>query len=825
MKYSPEIIELKWQKLWASQKSFQTNRDENKKKYYVLEMFPYPSGNIHMGHVRNYSIGDVIARYKIMQGYNVLHPIGWDAFGLPAENAAIQHGIQASEWTLANISSMKKQLQRLGFSYDWDREITTCLPEYYRWEQEFFIRFFKKGLAYRKQAPQNWCEECHTVLANEQVIDNCCWRCHSQITQKELTQWFLKITEYADDLLNALQQITMGWPSHVLEMQKNWIGKSEGITLPFTVKDTQQNIHVFTSRIDTLFGVSFLCISPEHPILSLFLKKRKNKEELEIFIASCAKEDSSTKEKNKRGIFTGFYALHPITQKEIPIYIANFVLAHYGTGALMGVPAHDQRDYEFAKQYSLPIHIVIQNKEHNLDIETINKAYTQEGFLVDSHIFTGQESKQAKENIACYLEEHSVGERSTQYKLRDWNISRQRYWGTPIPILYCDTCGIVPEKEENLPVILPTNLPIQDDGTSPLQDSSSFVNAVCPQCAGSAKRECDTMDTFFESSWYFLRYADAKNKNAPFDKENISYFLPVDQYIGGVEHAVMHLLYARFFTRALKDIGYIETLEEPFTNLLTQGMVLLHGSKMSKSKGNTIDPTEMILHYGADTVRLFCLFAAPPERDFDWSDSGIEGCYRFVQRVFKLLEYYHTMYVPSTAGSSTRKMLYSDAAKHIYQKEHATIKKYRDDTEKYQFNTAISSIMELVNTLYHYRDSVQHEKDIPIISSAIATVITLLAPYTPHLSEEMWSIIGNTTSICTQTFPTYSEEALVQDEIQVVFQVNGKVRATETVPATITKEDLENLARNNTTIIRFIQDKEIVKTIVIDKKLVNIVLK
>ncbi|MBO4301185.1 MAG: leucine--tRNA ligase, partial [Desulfovibrio sp.] len=714
-RYHPQTIEEKWQARWQNEHTFACTHDTSRPKYYVLEMFPYPSGNIHMGHVRNYAIGDVVARIKRMQGYNVLHPMGWDAFGLPAENAAIKNSTHPARWTYANIDNMRSQLKRLGYSYDWSREIATCRPEYYRWEQLFFLRLLEKGLVYRKKAAQNWCPSCHTVLANEQVIDGQCWRCDSRVEQKDLTQWFLKITAYGDELLQDLARLEGGWPDRVLAMQRNWIGKSTGASITFDLEKSVPGINgltVFTTRPDTLMGVTFVTLAPEHPLVKHLLEGYAKADEVRAFVERIRNMDRIDRQSDtleKEGIFTGAYAIHPLTGKRIPLWLGNFVLADYGTGAVMGVPAHDQRDYEFAHKYDLPIRVVITPENERLDAATLQEAHTGKGVLINSGAFDGLFCDNAKKAITEALAKQGKGQSTTQFRLRDWNISRQRYWGAPIPVIYCEKCGLVPEDENNLPVLLPMDAHVREDGRSPLPETADFVSCTCPRCGSPARRETDTMDTFVESSWYFARYTSPRNDSAPFDTAALQYWLPVDQYIGGVEHAILHLLYARFFTKVLRDLSFYPAgLDEPFSNLLTQGMVLKDGGKMSKSKGNIVAPSEMIDKYGADTVRLFCLFAAPPERDFDWSDSGIEGASRFIGRVWRLFEEEKPYCMALKACQSTATDAETQSAKELRRREHLTVKKCEEDmANRFQFNTAIAAIMELVNAIYLSRESLR----------------------------------------------------------------------------------------------------------------------
>ncbi|MCR4667542.1 MAG: leucine--tRNA ligase [Desulfovibrio sp.] len=831
-RYTPLEIEKKWQERWEKEGTWKVEVDDKRPKYYVLEMFPYPSGNIHMGHVRNYCIGDVIARSKRMDGFNVLHPMGWDAFGLPAENAAIKNQVHPAAWTYSNIQAMRAQLKTLGYSYDWSRELATCRPEYYTWEQRFFLRFLEKGLVYRKEAPQNWCPSCHTVLANEQVIDGKCWRCDSDVEQKDLTQWFLKITAYGDELLSDLALLEGKWPDRVLAMQRNWIGKSTGTLVSFPLEapigDTT-DITVFTTRPDTLFGVTFLTIAPEHPLVESLIAGNEHEDAIKAFITKTRNLDRLLRQSDtleKEGIATGAYCIHPLTGKRIPIWLGNFVLAGYGTGAVMGVPYADQRDFEFAKKFNLPVLPIIEPEGGVPENQT--EAMTNPGRLINSGEFTGMESEAAKKAITEKLEAAKKGSATAQFRLRDWNISRQRYWGAPIPVVYCKKCGIVPEKEENLPVLLPLDLKVREDGRSPLPEEDSFAVCTCPRCGGPARRETDTMDTFMESSWYFARYTSAREEQRAFDEKAMNYWLPVDQYIGGVEHAILHLLYARFFTKALRDLGiYPKNLDEPFANLLTQGMVLKEGSKMSKSKGNIVNPAEMIERYGADTVRLFCLFAAPPERDFDWSDSGIEGASRFLSRVWRLFVENKDLFTPMHACGAGETDAVTPVLRELRRKEHETVKKAREDlVSRFQFNTAIAAIMELVNTMYLCREKLgDTNEEKRVFTSAMATVLTLLSPITPHLCEELWEAMGHTTSLCKERWPALDESALEKDVVTIALQVNGKLRGTMDVPGGSGKEDLEKAALSDASIQRHTEGKNIVKVIVVPGKLVNIVAK
>ena len=826
--YDFKDIEEKWQKAWEDQACFRTQISRDGKKYYVLEMFPYPSGRIHMGHVRNYSIGDVVARYKRMQGFDVFHPMGWDAFGLPAENAAIKNNTHPAKWTYENIAYMRSQLKRLGYSYDWEREIATCHPKYYRFEQEFFLKFLKKGLAYRKKAPVNWCPSCHTVLANEQVEEGLCWRCDSEVQQKELSQWFLRITDYAEELLADLDKLTTGWPERVLTMQRNWIGKSIGAEISFSIKGMDEQIPVFTTRPDTLFGATFMSLAPEHPLVSKLVAGTGNEAVVGEFVDRIAKMDRIVRtadDLEKEGVFTGRFCINPVTGREMPIYVANFVLMGYGTGAVMAVPAHDQRDFEFAAKYKLPVQVVISPKDAPLDPASMTEAFTEAGIMTNSGQFNGMESEPAKKAVIDLLAAQNLGKPTVNYRLRDWNISRQRYWGAPIPIIYCDACGIVPVPENQLPVELPLDVKVNPDGRSPLPACEEFVNVACPACGQAARRETDTMDTFVESSWYFARYTSARNEDAAFDPQDVAYWLPVDQYIGGIEHAILHLLYSRFFVKALRDEGYL-THDEPFQNLLTQGMVLLHGSKMSKSKGNVVDPDEMIAKYGADTVRLFCLFAAPPEKDLEWNDKGIEGSSRFLNRLWRLVDELEDVLSPVGACVDVAGSL-SEPEAELRRKEHDTIRRVERDMEnKFQFNTAIAAMMELVNTLYATKDDLRTSANGPrLLSSAISSLLVALSPIAPHICEEVWARMGYPRTLAVEPWPKHDPEALKTNEVTVVLQVNGKLRSQISVPADADSEEIQNQAMNDQNVARHIEGKTIVKIIVIPGKLVNVVVR
>ncbi|WP_312649421.1 leucine--tRNA ligase [Aminipila sp.] len=820
-KYNFSEIEEKWQKYWDENKVFATSEDESKEKYYVLEMFPYPSGKLHMGHVRNYSIGDVIARYKTMAGFNVLHPMGYDSFGLPAENAAIKHGIAPAKWTTENIAEMTEQLKELGFAYDWDREVATCRPDYYKWMQWIFIQFYKKGLAYKKENPVNWCPSCQTVLANEQVVDGSCERCGSLVGKKELSQWYFKITDYADRLLDNLEKLE-GWPSKVKIMQKNWIGKSVGAEVDFDVDGFDKKLKIFTTRPDTLYGVTYMVLAPEHPYVKEFVKGSGKETEVKKYLdevqhKSDIERTSTTNEKT--GVFIGRYAVNPLNGKKVPIFISDYVLMDYGTGAIMAVPAHDQRDFEFAKKFDCEIIPVVESADPSIDINNLTEAFVAEGNMINSEMFTGMNNKEAILKIIDYLEEKGIGKKSINYRLRDWLISRQRYWGTPIPMIYCDDCGWVPEKEENLPVMLPTDVEFTGKGESPLTTSKTFAKAVCPKCGKPAKREMDTMDTFLDSSWYFLRYTDAKNDKEAFSKDKQKYWMNVDQYIGGVEHAILHLMYARFFQMALCDLGYT-TNEEPFENLLTQGMVIKDGKKMSKSIGNVVSPAEIIKKYGADTARLFILFAAPPERELDWSDAGVEGSYRFLNRVYRLV--YELENVIEHAPNSY--ILETEEDKSLAFEMNTTIKKVSEDVGgRFSFNTAISSIMEMVNEMYKYKEN--DNINLGLLKAAVENLVLVLSPFTPHICEEMWQSLGHNESIHTVSWPKYDEAAMVKDTVEIVIQINGKVKEKMNVTNNLDKETFEKIAMENEKVKALIDGKTVVKIIAVPNKLLNIVVR
>ncbi len=819
--YDFKAIEKKWQKFWKQKQTFKTQEDENKDKYYLLEMFPYPSGKLHMGHARNYVIGDTYARFLRMKGYNILYPMCYDALGLPAENAAIKNKIHPSTWTEECINTMIEQQKKLGLSYDWNRLVVTCKPEYYRWNQWIFLKFYEKGLAYKRKAPINWCPECGTVLANEQVIQGKCWRCESNIEIRDLEQWFFKITAYAEELLKDLEKLD-GWPERVKIMQRNWIGKSPGTLVNFKIKDTDEVIPIFTTRPDTLYGTTFMIFAPEHPKVQELIAGTKYEREVKKFINRVVIEDKFTRadaDKEKEGVFIGKYAVNPLTNDEIPIYVANFVLMDYGTGAIMAVPAHDERDFQFAKKYNIPIKVVINPPSEKGQAGNMQQAYIEEGIMTNSGQFDGINSSLAIEKITDYLEEKGWGKKAIHYKLRDWLISRQRYWGTPIPIIYCDKCGIIGVPPEQLPVELPKDVEFTGRG-NPLSTNEKFVSCKCPKCNQRAKRETDTMDTFVDSSWYFARYCDSQNNKVPFSKEKVHYWMPVNQYIGGIEHAVMHLLYARFFTKALRDIGLYE-IDEPFNRLLCQGMVIKDGAKMSKSKGNVVSVDAIVDKYGADTARLFILFASPPERDLEWSDEGVEGAWRFLNRVWRLIEEIIN-YSSSLFGTSKGQVTNEEDNKSfekLNRKIHLTIKKVTEDLENFHFNTAIAAIMELVNEIYDVRDLISNDQ----LKETIKTVIILLSVFAPHICEEMWQNLGYKDSVTNQPWLVYDKIALKQDEIAIVIQVNGKLRSKINVPVDWSQEQITKAVLEDEQTNKFIKGRQIVKTIFVPKKLVNVV--
>jgi len=825
-KYAPHDIEAKWQKYWEENKTFKVEMDKDKPKSYVLEMFPYPSGNLHMGHVRNYSIGDVIARFRTMKGFNVLHPMGWDSFGMPAENAAIKHNIPPKKWTLENIANMTRQLKALGLSYDWDREVTTCKEDYYKWTQWFFELFYKRGLAVKKESAVNWCDTCNTVLANEQVIDGKCWRCDHEVVKKDLSQWFFKITDYADDLLKDLDLLP-GWPERVKTMQHNWIGRSEGLEFSFEIPALNDTVAVYTTRPDTAYGVTFMALAAEHPLIKKICENNPKADEINAFcerVRNQSEIERTSSESEKEGVFTGVYCINPFTGRKVEIWVTNYVLYDYGTGAVMGVPTGDQRDWMFADKYGIEKIVTICPIGKELKLEEMTCAYEEkEGMLVNSGEFTGMEMHKAMSAIMDKAEAEGFGKRRVNYRLRDWLISRQRYWGAPIPIIYCPHCGEVLVPEDQLPVRLPEDVSFTAGAKSPLATSEEFVHCKCPKCGADATRETDTMDTFLCSSWYYLRYTDAHNDKMPFDKELNNYWGPVDQYIGGIEHAILHLLYSRFFVKVLRDAGLVD-YDEPFSNLLTQGMVIKDGAKMSKSLGNVVSPEEILSKYGADTARLFILFAAPPERELEWSDQGVEGSFRFLNRIWRIVQAFEAVLAQKVTEYDHSNL--SEADKDLRRVLHSSIKKVTNDIEtRFNFNTAISTMMELVNALYAYKEAAK-EPNAGLIYEAISDLIKMMSPFVPHITEELWrGAIDANSSVHEQSWPECDEEALKVDNVEIVLQVNGKVRGRLTVPAEATKEELEKIAMADANVQAHIGDATVRKVICVPGRLVNIVAK
>jgi leucyl-tRNA synthetase len=811
--YDHRVIEEKWHQRWTDDPTlYKPHADRSRPKYYVLEMLPYPSGTLHIGHVRNYAIGDALARYKWMRGFNVLHPMGWDAFGLPAENAAIKNNRQPREWTLSNIAEMKRQHQRLGFSYDWDLEVSTCEPEYYRWNQWFFIRMLERGLAYRRQSLVNWCPECNTVLANEQVVNNCCWRHETTpVEQRELEQWFLRITAYADELLNDIARLEGGWPERVLAMQRNWIGRSEGAEVDFA--SDAGAIRVFTTRIDTIFGATCVILAPAHPLVQALIGDDL-RPQVKAMIDAQARKDPG--EIEKEGIFTGRYAVNPFSGERVPVWIGNFVLMGYGTGAIMAVPAHDQRDFEFCTKYGIPVRPVIRPIDGELaDPATMTEAFAGDGVLENSGEYSKLSSEDARARMSAKAKRDGFGDKAVTFRIKDWGISRQRYWGTPIPVIHCATCGPVPVPDDQLPVLLPLDVEITGTGRSPLASKPEFVNTTCPKCGAPARRETDTMDTFVDSSWYFYRYCDAHNDKAPFDPAKIAYWFPIDQYIGGVEHAILHLIYSRFWTKMMRDLGLIKN-DEPATRLFTQGMVIRDGTKMSKSKGNVVSADELTERFGADTGRLFELFAAPPEKDLDFTETGAEGAYRFLGRVYRFV----TRNI-DRANAATRRER-TEADRKVLRKLHQTIRKVTEDFEsRWHFNTSIAGIMELVNELY----AAEAELSPPVLAESIETLILLLGPFAPYVAEEMWEQSGRQGPVFKQPWPAFDEELAREEGAEVVLQVNGKVRSRVTVPFGTPRGELERIAKADEKMRAFLDGKQVVKVIVVPDKLVNIVVK
>ena len=831
--YRPQELDKKWQQRWTDARVFEVEADSSRPKFYCLEMFAYPSGHAHVGHVRNYIIGDVVARLKRLRGYNVLHPFGWDAFGLPAENAAIKNGIHPEVSTFDNIAHMKGQLQRLGISYAWDREIATCLPEYYKWNQWLFVRMYERDLAYRRRSSVNWCSSCQTVLANEQVVDGGCWRCGTPVTTRDLEQWFFRITRYADELLQATDRLHE-WPEKVLTMQQNWIGRSEGVRVRFPLAtthpgapaDSADAIEVFTTRIDTIYGATFVLLAPEHEIVRRFIDESDNPAELRARVDRLRAQDRAARlsgEIEKEGFFTGRYAVNPFTKQLVPIWIANFVLGEYGTGAIQAVPAHDQRDFEFAKKYGLPIKVVIQPEGQSLSGDTLEAAYVDEGRVVDSGEFSGLPSNEAIERMSAFVEAQGIGQRTVQFRLKDWGISRQRYWGTPIPMIYCPTCGIVPVPDDQLPVVLPKIAQFTGRGDSPLAQVPEFVNTTCPKCGNPAKRETDTMDTFVDSSWYFYRFCDPRNNQRAFDPAKVKYWLPVDFYSGGVEHAILHLIYSRFFARVFRDIGMVDH-DEPFTHLLTQGMVLKEGAVMSKSKGNVVDPDEMVAKYGADALRLYVMFVAPPEKEVEWTDTGLAGSYRFLAKVWRFVDQWSDALASSSSPIDPATL--TDAERALRRKTHDTIRRVTVDLDqRVHLNTAVSALMELVTELYAFTDRpvAGQLQAVAVIKEAVKALVLMLSPFAPHTAEELWERIGYATGLSAAQWPAYDPEVAKADEVVVPVQVNGKVRARLTVPAAVTDQDLRERALADPAVRTHTAGKT-VKTVVVAKgKLVNVV--
>jgi len=843
--YKPQTIEKKWRERWNASRAFEVTEDPSRPKFYCLEMFAYPSGHAHVGHVRNYMIGDVVARMKRMRGFNVLHPFGWDAFGLPAENAAIKNGTHPETWTLENIEHMKGQLQRLGISYAWEREIATCLPEYYKWNQWIFLKMLERELAYRKRSSVNWCPSCNTVLANEQVVDGGCWRCGTPVTTRDLEQWFFKITHYADDLLRGMRELGE-WPEKVLTMQRNWIGRSEGARVQFKIEPRSSDlepraseIEVFTTRIDTIYGANFIVLAPEHPLAQQFADASADPAGFRAQVAKFTSQDRSarmTGDVEKEGFDTGRRAINPFTGKPVPIWIANFVLVDYGTGAVMGVPGHDQRDFEFARKYRLPVTVVVEEDGKPLDATTMTEAHAGQGKLVNSGDYNGLPWEEANRKMTAAATARGIGEGTIQYRLKDWGISRQRYWGTPIPVLYCDQCGMVPVPYDSLPVILPKIKEFSGKGDSPLAHVPEFVNTTCPSCGGAARRETDTMDTFVDSSWYFFRFCDPKNDELPFDPEKVGYWGPVDFYSGGVEHAILHLIYSRFFTRVFRDLGMTH-LSEPFSQLLTQGMVMKNGQVMSKSKGNVVDPDDMIQKFGADALRLYVMFVAPPEKEIEWSDAGLEGSWRFLSRVWRLTESLsETIGGEGIPAPSTFQL--SDAERALRRKTHETIKRVSADLDKLHLNTPVSAMMELVNDLYAFCSAsrsvpvgeeaekvgaIERPSTISVLKEAIEALVRMLSPFAPHMAEELWEALGHQGGVVAAGWPGYDEAVARADQIVVPVQVNGKVRARLTVAASMSEQELRETALADPQVRPYLGGKEVKRVVVARGKLVSIV--
>jgi leucyl-tRNA synthetase len=852
-KYIPQAVEEKWQRRWAEEKIFRVGEESDRPKYYLLEMFPYPSGRIHMGHVRVYTIGDVVARYKRTRGYNVLHPMGWDAFGMPAENAAIEQGAHPAQWTRQNIAYMKRQLQQMGFSHDWEREFATCDPSYYKWEQWFFLKMLEQGLAYRRETTVNWCDSCETVLANEQVEQECCWRCGEEVREKELPGWFFRITRYAEELLQWTEELP-GWPARVLTMQRNWIGKSYGADVDFPLADRDGVIRVFTTRPDTLYGATFMSLAPEHSLVAELVTGTDREAEVTSFCDRVRREDTikrTSEDYEKEGVFTGAYAINPLTGDRIPIFVANFVLMGYGTGAIMAVPAHDQRDLDFARKYELPVKVVIQPEGPDLDAETMTEAYVDEGRLVNSSVFDGQPNLEAIPAITDHLEEQGWGCHAVNFRIRDWGISRQRYWGAPIPVVHCTECGVVPVPEVELPVVLPEDVEFPGGRVTPLSEIPSFYETTCPQCSRPARRETDTMDTFVESSWYFARYACPQYDQGMLDRIPTEYWMPVDQYVGGIEHAVLHLLYSRFYTKVLRDLD-VARVDEPFTNMLTQGMVCMetqqcpeHGwllpeevqdgrckrcdaavtkgrtEKMSKSKKNVVDPEHLVAEYGADTARLFSLFAAPPERDLEWSEEGVEGAYRFLRRVWRLAAE-NAEWLQATNPFQGGALTGEKAA--LRRKVHETIARVTDDIEeRFHFNTAVAAAMELFNEMAGFEPADDEGRE--LFREALEVLLKLLSPMVPHITEEIWSALGNETMLTDTAWPKPDPSALAKESVLIVVQVNGKVRGRIEVAPDETEAAVREAAKADPNVARHLEGKALAKAIYVPGRILNLVVR
>ncbi|MGR3179584.1 MAG: leucine--tRNA ligase [Candidatus Anammoxibacter sp.] len=831
MEYKYREIEPKWQEFWEGTGLFKMDESCDKEKFYCLVMFPYPSGTLHVGHGRNYIIGDVVARYKIMKGYNVLTPIGWDAFGLPAENAAIKGGVHPDAFTKKNIEVMRKQLNRWGVGYDWDREVTSCKEDYYKWTQWIFLKLYENGLAYKKKAPVNWCPSCATVLANEQVVDGACERCDSNVMQRDLEQWFFRISKYAEALLNDLKLLDE-WPEKVKTMQANWIGRSEGATIDFTLEGTDKIITCFTTRPDTIFGVTYMSLAPEHPLIKELVSGTEHENAVMAFVKKAVNQSRIERTDDtveKEGIFTGKYVINPVNKKKVPLWVANYALMEYGTGAVMAVPAHDQRDFAFAKKYNLPITVVIQPPNESLDHSQMTEAYIEDGVQVNSEKFDGMNNREAIPKFIEFFKEKGIGNSSINYRLRDWLISRQRYWGAPIPMVYCDKCGIVPVKEDSLPVVLPKQVEFKPRGKSPLAEVDDFVNTTCPDCGNPAKRETDTMDTFVDSSWYYLRYLSPNDDKSIFDKDKVNRWLPVDQYIGGIEHAILHLLYARFFTKVFHDIGLVN-FNEPFKNLFTQGMIVKDGAKMSKSKGNVVSPDELIEKYGADTQRLYTLFISPPQKDAEWNDRGVIGSYRFLKRLWQLVTQ-HQNTIKNTVKTVINISNLNDESRTLYRKTHTTIKKVTDDIDgSWHFNTAISAIMELLNMAesYNVPNDVKSDEALQsfnVFRECLNSMIILLAPFVPHICEELWELTGHSPSIFAEKWPSYDGKAIEVEEIEMPIQINGKVRSRLVAGINDSDDELKSKAVQDVKIKEFLAGKEVKKIVVVPKKLINIVAK